>query len=244
MRLTIGRWVAERELAEGSIVPRGWGYCRPTLYRQDYCYIAPIPLNFILGFGHWFYWRILVRGFGFKGGGFESLRHYWIMEGERRGYTQGYEAGVRHTKIAFSNSRKACGGIAKEERSIKYIGLGKVVQDFVEGRPAADVDRPRRIVGRSHIVTHTDDPCGTSRRVGPDSPCDSETFTGEVSEGLQAGGSELRSDTLDHDSRTDADTIYGRGTEGIASGNGPLVGDGLTGTSPHGAQHDGEHHKS
>ena len=66
MRLT--QWISrlERYLHEGSCIPFGWGYCRPSVYRQDYCLIAPIPLNFIIGFGHWFYWRVLVQGWGVR----------------------------------------------------------------------------------------------------------------------------------------------------------------------------------
>lgn len=92
----VGRWISERELAEGAIIPKGWGFCRPMLYRECHCYIAPIPLNHVLGLWHWFYWRVLVRNLRVHLDPYNSLRHYWIMEGNRRGYNEGYEAGVRH----------------------------------------------------------------------------------------------------------------------------------------------------
>lgn len=79
-------------LALGEPMPRGYGFVRPSLWVGDYAYIAPIPFNFVLGLGHWFYWRVLVRGLGHKADVLAELRRQWIHEGWQRGY----EDGMRH----------------------------------------------------------------------------------------------------------------------------------------------------
>jgi len=129
--MRIGRWLTRRDLIEGECIPLGWGYCRPQLYSADRCYIAPIPLNFIFGASHWFYWRVLVHGFGYKGGGYEAQRRYWIMEGERRGYAQGYEAGINHT-LALAYRQDLAEAFAEATTQSRSVTVS------VEGRPHRD----------------------------------------------------------------------------------------------------------
>lgn len=95
-------WVTRftRVVNEAEVIPRGYGYCRPMIWRQDCAMFAVIPLNFVLGAWHWFYWRVLVQGCGWRRDPYQRLRQYWIDEGRRRGYNEGYEAGVRHTVAA------------------------------------------------------------------------------------------------------------------------------------------------
>jgi hypothetical protein len=77
-------------------VPRGYGFSYYA-FNSDGAFYAPIPLNFLIGWGVKLYWW-LVRGPSSK----NRLREQFIRgrdEGYEAGYRQGYEAGVRHTII-------------------------------------------------------------------------------------------------------------------------------------------------
>lgn len=210
MRLT--QWVTrlERYLHEGSTIPFGWGYCRPSIYRQDYCLIAPIPLNFIIGFGHWFYWRVLVRGWGWRGAGFEDLRRFWIEEGKRRGYNEGYEAGIRHTQATFDPKvyaewRRRARAFARRKISFgeAYGASPETIQRLL-GNDQSAVDRDPRpgVEHRDGAGTREGDEATTHREGPSGMPCSGGGSTTPVSEGLSTGEPGLRHDALDHNDLT------------------------------------------
>jgi hypothetical protein len=83
---------------EGGFIPRGYGFVRGARYEfaMDF---APIPLNFALGAWHWIYWKVLVRGFGYKRDELASIQRTWKDRGYNQGYDAGYDAGIRHAAI-------------------------------------------------------------------------------------------------------------------------------------------------
>jgi hypothetical protein len=80
---------------EGDALQRGWGVA--YVYELG-AYTAPIPLNFMIGGWHWFYWRVLVRGFRLRTG----------RNALRDAYRRGYEDGLMtRVEMADEEDEKA-----------------------------------------------------------------------------------------------------------------------------------------
>jgi hypothetical protein len=74
-------------------IPRGYGFA----YREmdtDWSFVAPIPLNFIIGWVYNFYWRVLVRGVP------TTLRDI-KYRAHTRGWDDGYKQGCSDKNLAW-----------------------------------------------------------------------------------------------------------------------------------------------
>jgi len=190
-----------RNIRACETIPRGYGFAYHGTY-TDTCYVALIPLNFVIGAWHNFYWYCLVRGW-FNQSPLVGVQNYWRGKGFSEGEAHGYEKGVQHTLIATKNEADAA--------YIEGFNMGRI---YVEGGPAANADRPGGIIGRSDHLVVEDDPRPTPQGSGTGAPCGSDPVSREVPEGVRAGRSELHARPLDHDARSDADAVHGDGAEG------------------------------
>jgi hypothetical protein len=80
-----------------DVVPRGYGFAYHGSY-SDTSYCAPIPLNFLIGAWHNFYWYCLVRGW-FNQSPLIGVQNFWRGKGFNEGEAYGYEKGVRHARV-------------------------------------------------------------------------------------------------------------------------------------------------
>jgi hypothetical protein len=77
-------------------LPRGYGFAYRT-FHSDYTYCAPIPLNFLIGAWHNFYWWVLVRGW-FNQSPLIGVQNVWRGKGFSEGEEYGYKKGISHSK--------------------------------------------------------------------------------------------------------------------------------------------------
>jgi hypothetical protein len=174
------RFITQKQIACGEMIPRGWGYVRDDRYSDRVC-IAPIPLNFVFGAWYWFYFRVLSRGMKDP---LVAERNYWRSRGWHEGYQDGYEAGIKH----------------------KTIVQGDTAEDLAH-RTAPDADRPGRDDrGETNRVV-TDDAERTICTGCYSTLCICPTLTVKVSTRPQARRSKLRPVVLDRSGQPAPDTI-------------------------------------
>lgn len=94
-RLSWGKWVSARELAEGATLPRGYGIAWWLPY-SDRAYCLPVPLNRIAGtFRAWYLdWRRPCEDDPIA-----AAFTYGESTGFQRGIDHGYDRGLRHAKM-------------------------------------------------------------------------------------------------------------------------------------------------
>jgi hypothetical protein len=203
-------------------IPRGYGFA----YREmdtDWSFVAPIPLNFIIGWVYNFYWRVLVRGVP------TTLRDI-KYRAHTRGWDDGYKQGCSDKNLAWLEGYNA--GVEARLTAIKAAaevgggrGLGRDVT-CPTPRVLGPGDGNREGAGTLDGYTlHVD-----TAYQGGDSPIRASGGAVEVPEGTCEGRPGVWADVQPDDHRPDAGVVPADGNEDSVNAQVPRV-DGQTDAS-------------